>query len=175
MRIIWPWAEGWTVESRISIRALAPEHEAFWVGDSDTAYAELILALWEKQETFLLWEHDIVGNAIALAEMYVCPEEWCSSGYTYFNQPVATSGGGLGFTKFSSGLMERWPTMVREAMELPYAGHPPWHWCGCDYRIYRMLQIGGLSAAEYPAKRHDTHHPVGHRPGLCSHGCKETL
>ena len=178
MRIIYPYTdEGRTEESYKSLYELVPalEREIFWVGDSDDAYGHLIEQLWADGEEFLLWEHDIVGNAISLAEMYIGPEEWCSSGYTYFNQPVATSGGGLGFTKFGAGLMARWPTMVKEAMELPYPGHPPWHWCGCDYRIYQLLRRGGVQASHYPAVRHDTHHPVGHRPGKSSHGCKDVL
>ena len=132
-------------------------------------------ALEQDGETFLVVEHDIVIHEGLVEEFEACEEEWCSSPYTYFDQPVTTSGGGLGCTKFSSQLMHRWPEMIRQAMEIPYPGHEPWHWCGCDFRIYTLLRQGGNFASQYPARRHQTHTEVRHRAGLCSHGCKDEL
>jgi hypothetical protein len=71
--------------------------------------------------------------------------------------------------------MRRWPTAITQAMEIPYVGHAPWHWCACDFRIYTLLRHGGSFASEYPARRHQTHTEVRHRSGLCAHGCRDTL
>ena len=176
MRIVYPFTEeGYTPESWESLVDEGNRIEAVNVGGSDSVYGELLVELWEKGETFLVVEHDIILPAGIVAEYKACDEEWCSSPYAYFDMPVTTSGGGLGCTKFSSGLMARWPTMMRRAMEIPYTGHAPWHWCGCDWRTYTALRAGGLGASEWPAERHQTHTEVKHRAGKCSHGCRDEL
>jgi len=175
VRVIYPYTEKRTEESDIALMRYAPGAETFYLGESDFAYGELLEGLWAKGETFLVIEHDIVIGPKTVQEFAECEEEWCSAPYTYFDQPVTTSGGGLGCTKFDKTLMARWPTMMRSAMELVYQGHPPWHWCGCDYRIYTLLRAGGNFASQYPARRHETHTPVGHRAGPCAHGCKDTI
>lgn len=175
MRVIYPFTDKRTVASSEALFDFCPTAERFDVSGSDTAYAELLAALWADQETFLVVEHDIVIHEGLVAEYEACDEEWCSSPYTYFDIPVMVGGGGLGCTKFSRSLMRRWPTAVTQAMEIPYAGHPPYHWCGCDYRIWTLLRRGGSFASEYPAKRHQSHTEVRHRSGKASHGCRETL
>jgi hypothetical protein len=175
MRVIWPYTDRATEESYRAVMALGLPVETYDVSRDDFAYGRLLEALWGEGGTFLVIEHDIIVSKKTIKEFAICPEEWCSSPYTYFDQPVTTSGGGLGCTKFSKELMGRWPTMMRQAMEIPSVGHEPWHWCGCDYRIYTLLRAGGNFASQYPARRHQTHTEVRHRAGKCSHGCKDEL
>jgi len=175
VRVIYPYTEKRTEESWVALVRYAPGGETFYLGESDLAYGELLERLWAKGETFLVVEHDIIIGRDTIPEFATCEEEWCSAPYTYFDQPVTTSGGGLGCTKFGAELMARWPTMMHQANQLPCVGHANGHWCTRDLAIYTILRAGGNFASQYPARRHDTHTEVGHRAGLCAHGCKDTL
>ena len=175
MRVIWPYTDRSTEESYLAVMSSGYPVETYDVSEDDYAYGRLLERLWLDGETFLVVEHDIIVSSSTVQSFADCEEEWCSSPYTYFNQPVTTSGGGLGCTKFDKTLMMRWPEMIRQAMEIPYPGHPPGHWCGCDFRIYTLLRAGGNFASQYPARRHQTHTEVRHRAGLCAHGCKDSL
>ena len=176
MRIIAPYTER-SDENQECLAVLYTagfKVESFKMTD-DLAYGRLLADLWAEGETWLNIEHDIFGVTPEIVrEFETCPEEWCSSPYFYFGMPVSgTPGGGLGCTKFGAQLMARWPGMMTQAMELPYTGHPPWHWCGCDWRIYYLLRHGGLYSSEWPAERHQTHTEVQHRAGPPSHGCRD--
>ena len=173
--MIYPYTDQRTEESHIALTRWAPQAERIFVGEGEFDYGHLLADLWAKQQDFLVIEHDIVIHEGLVEEFANCEEEWCSSPYTYFDQPVTTSGGGLGCTKFSSQLMRRWPTLMQQANALPCAGHPNGHWCTRDWAIYQLLRSGGSFASQYPAKRHQTHTEVGHRLGPCAHGCKVEL
>ena len=175
MRVIYPYTDKRTEESHLALTRWAPTAERIYVGESEFDYGHLLEQLWNKAETFLVVEHDIVIHEGLVEEFEACEEEWCSSPYTYFDQPVTTSGGGLGCTKFSSQLMHRWPNLMAQANVLPCQGHPNAHWCTRDLAVYTLLKQGGSFASQYPARRHQTHTEVGHRAGPCSHGCKDEL
>jgi hypothetical protein len=177
VKVIYPFTAQRTEESFISVMRYVPydQLESVNVSTSEFEYGHLLEKLWVKQEDFLIIEHDIVIHEGLVEEFAECEEEWCSSPYTYFDQPVTTSGGGLGCTKFSIQLMYRWPTLMQQANALPCQGHSNGHWCTRDWAIYQLLCAGGSFASQYPAKRHQTHTPVGHRAGPCAHGCKVEL
>jgi hypothetical protein len=175
VKVIYPYTNRRTEESTIALVRFCPQAERIYVGESDFEYGILLEQLWSAGETFMLVEHDIVIHEGLVEEFAACPEEWCSSPYTYFDQPVTTSGGGLGCTKFAAELMARWPEMMAQANALSYPNHPNGHWCTRDVAIYQLLRRGGLGAQAWPTRRHQTHTEVGHRSGKCSHGCKEEL
>ena len=175
MRVIWPYTDASTEESYRAVMACGYTVETFDMSNDDTAYGRLLEELWADAETFMVVEHDIVIATTTVREFDECEEEWCSAPYTYFDQPVTTSGGGLGCTKFDKTLMARWPSMMRSANQLPCVGHPNGHWCTRDLAIYTLLRQGGNFASQYPARRHQTHTEVHHRAGKCSHGCKDEL
>jgi hypothetical protein len=175
VRVIWPYTDRSTEESFKAVMASGWPVETYDVSGNDLAYGHLLERLWADAETFLIVEHDIVIGPTTAREFAECEEEWCSSPYTYFDQPVTTSGGGLGCTKFSSQLMHRWPEMIRQANALSCAGHPNGHWCTRDLAIYTLLRQGGNFASQYPIRRHQTHTEVRHRAGKCAHGCKDEL
>ena len=171
MIVVVPFAGHLSLETLEALEKVP--HELVDVGGDDQAYGRLLVDLWGEGRTFLVWEHDIIGNRATVNELEACPHEWCSSPYPYFGQTeVDRPGGGLGFTKFSARLMARWPGAMLRTQRLPCVGHPVGHWCTRDLAVWTVLRAGGLYAEEYPAARHETHTPVGHRIGPPSHGCK---
>src|ERR1019366_3527161 len=131
VRVIYPYTDRRTEESHLALTRWAPTAERIYVGEDDFAYGRLLEQLWGK-DAFMLVEHDIVIHEGLVEEFAECEEEWCSSPYSYFDQPVTTSGGGLGCTKFSAQLMYRWPTLMQQANALPCQGHSNGHWCTRD-------------------------------------------
>jgi hypothetical protein len=173
--VVYPYTTP-TTESLQALKMYAPTAVRYDVSEDDFAYGRLLEVHWALGVDFMVIEHDIVIGPNTVREFEQCPEEWCSAGYTYFDKPVnGTPGGGLGCTKFGAQLLQRWPTLMVEANHLACQGHSDGHWCTRDLAIWSLLRQGGMSASQYPAKRHETHTEVGHRPGPCSHGCKESL
>ena len=179
MRIIAPYTEasGDNTLCLMEIEKAGYKIESVRMTD-DLAYGRLLADLWAEGETWLNIEHDIFGVTPEIVrEHETCPEEWCSSPYSYFDKPVGgTPGGGLGCTKFGAQLMARWPNAMEIANSLPCVGHPDGHWCTRDLTIYRVLRRGGLYSSAWPAERHQTHTEVRHRSGGASHvGCCNKL
>lgn len=72
------------------------------IGDHEWGYADYWIEQWQKGETFINVEHDVVPRPEALIEMWDCPEPYCLCNYIYpyAESPVETSP--IGCAKFSS-------------------------------------------------------------------------
>jgi hypothetical protein len=133
----------------------------------DDGYWRALRALWGEGEGFIVVEHDIVVWPGAMAELVACPRDWCQCPYSY-----GRAGGtivGLGCTKFSTFLLDRYPDVMEEAWdpvpEMTDHRHPPGHWCRLDARLQRVLVDHG----ETP---HFDHSEVEHLGGLYpAHDC----
>lgn len=154
MRIVMPQA----VEYPEAVAALLATTDGFLSGvvhridrDDPFAYWNLMHALWDSGDGFIIVEHDIVvrpGVVIALAR---CRRAWCAYPYLQLpGEPVT----GLGCTKFSA--------LVTETVD-PFTGVEPQIWQNVDYAVCSRVR------AFFTEHRHGP--PVGHlNPKAVPHG-----
>jgi hypothetical protein len=132
--------------------------------DNDGTYFHILEKAWERGESFINVEHDIIipDKDPTLA---VCPNDWCAAPYPYLDRPRQF---GLGCVKFSDALIARHQTMFEVIGTWYNNDHPPKHWCTLDSWTYIYL-------IERGEKRCENHELVGHEghPGKMSsaHGC----
>lgn len=92
---------------------------AVWVDVSSDpeAYWGLLLDLWDRQEDFVILEHDVVFQRGILGKFSVCPDPWCLHPYS----PACPCGNprcreteqnNLGCTRFRAELMVAVPDAV---------------------------------------------------------------
>jgi len=106
--------------------------------DRDDSYHEMMLSHWRAGEDFCVVEHDIVVWPSALNELEQCTALWCTRPY-YCS--VGWILDGLGCTKFSKELIEKYPDFLLEPFP-PCCMHTRYY-CGLDRLIaHRMQQLG---------------------------------
>jgi hypothetical protein len=96
----------------------APE-PAVWVDVSSDplAYWGLMVDLWERQQDFVILEHDVLYRRGILGGFGVCPEPWCLHAYhpgCPCGNPACreTQRNNLGCTRFRRELMQAVPDAV---------------------------------------------------------------
>ena len=101
-------------------------------------YYNLLARMWEKGETFLVVEHDIVAWPGAAQTLENCPGLWCTLPY-YCS--VGWIKDGLGFTKFSAELLKKYPDFLKEPF--PTCCRHSRYYCGLDRLIaHRAAELG---------------------------------
>jgi hypothetical protein len=109
VRIVCPFAASVRTETLRSfgdaVRVLEIDPEFLDTSRSDTAYAELIMALWGDGESFLVVEADMAFEPGQLQALIECERSYCASPYVWSTN-VAPA---LGFTAFKSDLLAEIP------------------------------------------------------------------
>ncbi len=93
------------------------------VSGSDIAYGELIAKLWQRGESFLLCEHDVLPTRPQLEDIIRCPEPWCAGfawrysgavmpGETRPFKPIRERETALFCNKFTADLLRRTPHII---------------------------------------------------------------
>lgn len=160
MKIIIPYAGEFPVQAVAAVTQLSMAPTTWNVGDSDTAYFDLLSRLWSEREPFIVVEHDIIVTEAAIAGLIECPQPWCSCPYPWYNSTLT----GLGCTKFDLSIMQDFPSLFDEVAKIHTDMHPAKHWCSIDGRIRQYM--GQHQRNDH---LHDT--PVGHLLPAASHGC----
>jgi hypothetical protein len=139
MRVIVPFATKSPMLTPVRIALSQDGWEAEYHHCSkEDDYYNLVVSCWNAKETFCIVEHDIVVWPGALQELESCPEFWCTRPY-YCS--VGWIIDGLGCTKFSKELLERYPSLVNEPF--PSCCAHTKNWCGLDRVInHRMIEMG---------------------------------
>lgn len=130
----------------------------------ENSYWVTMAALWDQRETVITLEQDIVPVRGQMQELLDCPEPWCAYAYEY---PPFGLYAGMGCTKFSKELMERFPDALIETGKWSDSKHPPMHWCRVDGWLKQYL-------TDHGAEQH-VHGVVEHlHNGHPSHDCVES-
>jgi hypothetical protein len=110
------------------------------VSGSDEDYWQLMADLWAQAETFVIVEHDVIVRDGAIDELVECEQDWCGFPVSYCGTEYA----GLACTKFTAGLIARYPDALERVAEIEDADHKPKHWCRLDgwLKSY-VLEPGG--------------------------------
>lgn len=104
------------------------------------AYAHLLISLWENGNGFSVVEQDVVPGPGQIAELWDCPQPWCSLFVPFRGELFATS---LCCTKFTAELTTELPTVARYALS-PGPYNTEWiTWKHCDGRLANTLQRYG--------------------------------
>lgn len=141
-------ASGWPWEKR-------------YVGDSDSAYWELLKELWTPTHDLCVVEHDIVVKRDTIALFEICPEPWCAAPYNFLGRGSYM---GLGCVRFRSELIAKTPELIDQVGEMESGPlHPKRHWCSLDSFLQTRLRWLGFKVCEHP--------PVQHMHEWPSHGC----
>ena len=134
MRIIFPYTK------RIDevIEALPPNTNEFFMNDSHS-YPDLLQAMWDIGESFVIVEHDVV--APDLSEIMECPEDWCAYGYKDDAESF------LGCVKISKKIIETIPHVWRLM--------PNRVWNLCDVHFKDVATKAGFTVHQhYPSLKH---------------------
>lgn len=124
MRIVVPFTD-LKAETRRALLAHADGHELdfVFVGESDTAYCELLQAVWAEGKAFAIVEHDIVIGPATIPGFDSCPEPYCAAPYAWTTQV----GPALGCTRFRTELLDLVPDAMEQVAAMPSnwgaAGH----------------------------------------------------
>ena len=90
--------------------------DATWayVGDDDHAYWRLLCEWWERGESFLVVEHDVICRPDIIESVETCPEPWCCYGYDDICCPGCMDAWAntLGCTRFRAELIVAVPDAV---------------------------------------------------------------
>lgn len=140
--------------------ALAYPNVLAFVGNSDTAYWELLNHWWKSDEPWIMTiEHDIEVNAFGIQVMLECPNQWCAAMYPFEGGEIF----GLGFTKFALGIRLAVPDALDQVGKIDQTPvHPPMHWCSMDAWLQGVLRTAGQSP-------HIHRVPIRHRGNRRSH------
>lgn len=108
----------------------APEN-ATWVdvSQSDFAYYAALASWWDRGETFMVLEHDVICRPDVVAELDACPEPWCLYGYEEICHPGCMEAwrNALGCTRYRKELIAAVPDAL---MSIPPDN---WDWHNvCD-------------------------------------------
>jgi len=128
--VICPYAD-LRSEVRQALRGLHPRYVD--VSDHEWAYWRLLLRLWERAETLVIVEHDVVPQPGTVPALLGCAKDWCSVPY----RQGQFMGTGFGCTKFSGALMARIPDAVSRIL--------PQHrsWNALDSMVLSTLRRNG--------------------------------
>lgn len=131
-------------------------HVLAYVGDSDTAYWELLAAWWASTEPdVLIIEHDIEVSAAGIKMLLDCEHSWCPAWYPFEGSEIY----GLGLTKLSLPLRLAVPDAMEREGEIEEPGkHPKKHWCSIDAWLQGILREAGQvpHVHRVPVKHHST-------------------
>ena len=104
------------------------------------AYGQLLCHLWEMRRTFVIVEHDMAPTPGQLDALLHCGHEWCGYPYLCGDTLVSMS---LGVARFSASVMERWPTLGRQAAMVAGDQHRPTPWSLLAENLAgKMLTLG---------------------------------
>src|ERR1700733_7173190 len=122
MKLVIPYAKQFPVEALQAATELALPLDLYtWnVGDSDSAYFDLLARLWKEQESFIVIEHDIIVTEAAIVGLIECPNTWCSCPYPWYDSLLH----GLGCTKFDQQIMQEFPLLFDEIATVSNDIHP---------------------------------------------------
>lgn len=112
----------------------------FVLMSEDESYYNLLVSLWAEGESFTVVEHDIVVWPGAIDQLEACTEPWCV--YPYYCS-VGWIVDGLGCTKFSKGLLGRYPDFLKEPF--PECCRHTRSYCGLDRIIAHRAHDLGIS------------------------------
>lgn len=124
--------------------ALLPHHPAYVEVRGDTGYPLMLSQLWEKRQTFIVVEQDVVPWPGAIAALEACPEPWCAHAYdTRYEMEGGAPGDAvyLGCVKFASRLMHEVPNAWR-CWQTP-------HWASVDTHISTVLRNAGFDVHQH--------------------------
>lgn len=149
MNVIVPHTpEGLKPETRKAVLAHAPE---FFPLVGESAYHDLIAALWSQQEGFVTVEQDVVPGPEDIQAIIDCPEPWCAYAYDY---PPFGLYAGMGCAKFSAQLLKEWPQAMNFCALESDEAHPRKHFCRVDGWLKRYLQQRGVTQHVHGVVRH---------------------
>lgn len=160
MKLVIPYAGEFPTQAVAAVTQLSMAAYTWNVGDTDSAYFDLLARLWRARESFIIIEHDIIVTAAAIAGLIDCPMKWCTCPYPWYDSMLH----GLGCTKFDHEIMQDFPSLFDNIADIATDVHPAKHWCNIDDRINRYM-----GERRRNAHRHDT--PVEHLRPYASHGC----
>ena len=112
-----------------------PGVQFVYVGDSETAYSELVCELWARGESFAIVEHDIVVAPTMLDRFASCPEPFCAHPYEWSESHL---GPALGCNRFSSDFLREFPKAAEQAASIP-GPLGPGSWRQFDYWLTRTV------------------------------------
>jgi hypothetical protein len=141
-------------------------YDAVYVGDSDSAYFDLLYELWSAGDGFIVVEQDVIVRPDTIDALLQCSMPWCMYPIPYLGSTYP----GLGCVKFSESVLRQSPNAMARVAGMSDATHPAKHWCRLDAWLqYRVLPQDGH-------ERHIHQPPLGHyredgRTPYPSHGC----
>lgn len=150
-----PFSAGALELARNAVTKHAPNVEMVDLGERHDAYYTLLRQLWEDGEAFLIVEQDVEIHADVIPDLEACAGEWC--GYLYGapgnkpDEPLFMEAA-LGCTRFSSSLLERFPSFMAE---LPVRD---WRRLDCEIKP-RLLTLEVAWCAHTPAVAHHHEYP----------------
>ena len=133
-----------------------------FVGDSDTAYWDLLSELWRAGETFTVVEQDIIVEPNTLSNLDACPKLWCCAPYPYLRSERYA---GLGCARFHANLLRSQPDLLEHVGKYSDSRHTARHWCTLDFALTREIR------RRCRTQMCVQHPPVGHLRRNPSHGC----
>lgn len=141
-RVIVPHVEGGLVpETRAALQDSGLRHELIVLDEMNTyAYANLLVVLWRRRETFIIVEQDMVPTPGQLRSLAECGHEWC--GYSYFcgESRVYMS---FGIVRIDAKVMFDHPTLARQAAIVAGNPHRPTPWWSLAENMAAKLMITG--------------------------------
>lgn len=138
--VIVPFVEDMLHEDTLAaVQASGVQYSLWQIDPTDEhAYPRLFATLWERAETFVILEHDVVPTVEQLWTIIGCDHDWCSFPYGDYNQHV---GPVFGLVRFDRRIMEAHPHLPKSAVHVG-SDHPrPVYWWNVDNRVARDLQI----------------------------------
>lgn len=107
------------------------------VADDDHAYLNHLRSCWERQETFINIEHDVVPWPGALESLECCPQMWCSFAYDAAAADFARAP--LGLAKFTSEFIDAIPDVWESDIS----------WQDLDAHLWRYATQRGHQAHQH--------------------------
>ena len=142
MQVVVPYATNpkhgspWALPAvQLALRQDGWEPQCLDLTGQETGYFDLVSELWSRRETVTIVEHDIVVWPGAIQDLENCSEDWCT--YPYYCS-LGWIQDGLGCTKFSGALMERYPEFFAEPY--PTCCNHSKHYCGLDRFIAHRFE-----------------------------------
>ena len=153
-------------ETRAALTADGRDPEYVRVGPgTDSAYFELLRAVWAKGESFIVVEHDLVPYPGAIAELEECDQPWCGKPYSL---STGVAGSCLGCTRFSAELLRAEPDAIEKTVILRQDVTARFHWSRLDSRLREVLEERGyFFHSHWPAIDHLNPNQVFHGAVNC--------
>lgn len=78
--------------------------------EDDYSYSELMMALWNNGDSFMILEHDVVPWPGAIEKLAQCSLSWCGHHYPFAPNCIR---GAMGNVKFSRQLIAQCPNIYK--------------------------------------------------------------